>query len=70
MPKRQRNCDEGQQSNLLKRAKQLPKILSGTFFRTEGWDGKQLNVQAECIQCKRVIKGQYTSTGNFYKHYK
>lgn len=44
----------------------IPRILDGTFFTIE----KNINgsVEARCVECRKIIKGCLTSTGNFKKH--
>lgn len=51
-----------------KRAKVIPRILDGTYFRIEtNEDGR---ICARCTICDHQTKGQLTSTGNFLTHYK
>lgn len=62
--------DDIQMSNEQKRAKKIPYLLESEFYQLIDWDGVATNIQAKCTQCKKHVKGQYTSTGNFIKHYK
>lgn len=69
--KLENHCDEDLNvSNSAKKAKKVPKIFDGIYYELIDWDGKSTNIQAKCIDCKGVIKGAITSTGNFYKHYR
>lgn len=71
MAKRPRENDEDNQiSELTTKVKKIPKIFDGQFFELVNWDGKSLNITATCQICKKPLKGQHTSTGNFTKHYK
>lgn len=52
--------------------KKLPKIFDGEYFAVLDYDEKTKKITARCVCCsaKSVsIRGQSTSTGNFYKHY-
>lgn len=62
--KRPRNNDEETY------VKKKPKILDGKFFKIGDGDEKNENILVTCTSCKKAIKGQLTSTGNFYKHYR
>lgn len=48
----------------------LPKIFDGTFFEVVELNKTNKNINARCKKCKKHVKGQCTSTGNFYKHYR
>lgn len=48
--------------------KSIPRILDGKFFVIE--KNHDEKIDARCIECRKVIKGSLTSTGNFKKHYK
>lgn len=71
MAKRTRENDEDIQiSEPARKVKKIPKIFDGQFFELVGWDGQALNITARCQICKKPFKGQHTSTGNYFKHYK
>lgn len=63
--KRQRENDDDSLSNI-----KLPKVFDGTYFEPHKWDGKSIEISSICQLCKKILKGQYTSTGNYYKHYR
>lgn len=50
--------------------KKQPKVFDGKYFELVDWDEKATNIKAVCKECKREVKGQVSSTGNFYKHYR
>ena len=47
----------------------LPVILDGKFFHVKARDEKG-NISAECVQCKKLIKGSLIATTNFKNHLK
>lgn len=51
-----------------KKAKKYPKIFDGKYYSIRSdIDGY---IDAVCIICHEVKKGNYLSTGNFFSHYK
>lgn len=46
----------------------MPKIFDGTFYTVEKVTMEK--IEARCIECSEVRKGDITSTGNFKNHYK
>lgn len=71
MSKRQRSSDDDHLPMCdNKKAKKLPKLFNSEFFKVKSWDGTSTKIIAECTICKNNVKGDFTSTGNFFKHYK
>lgn len=68
MSKRKRCTNEADEdersSNVLKK----PRVLDDTYFKIDEWDMESSNISAKCTTCKKKVKGQLTSTGNFFKH--
>lgn len=71
MSKRKIDVDEDLASDP-KRQKPIkaPKNFDGNYFELVDWDGQSLNIKAKCQTCQKELKGQYTSTGNFFTHYR
>lgn len=78
MSKRQRDVtqDDNESVENIKRTRtmgkerKLPKIVDGTYFKVDEWNENVVNFRAMCMKCEKYYKGQYSSTGNFYKHYR
>lgn len=51
-----------------KKAK-IPKIFDGKFFEIVSIDDQE-RVEAKCMECLEIKKGNVKSTGNFKTHYK
>lgn len=71
--KRSRESDNS--SNDEPKAKRQPKMLDGTYFKlieNDEPNNQTEHIKAQCMFCKdkpNIIKGSYTSTGNFHKHF-
>lgn len=49
----------------------LAQIFDGTYFEVVEHDKNTKNISARCMKCgikEKIIRGQSTSTGNFYQH--
>lgn len=49
----------------------LPKIFDGSYYEVVEHDKDNKSISAKCMKCikSKVIRGQSSSTGNFYQHY-
>lgn len=49
----------------------LAKIFDGTYFTVIEHDNDTRYISAKCMKCikEKIIRGQSSSTGNFYQHY-
>lgn len=49
----------------------LPKIFDGTYYEVVEHDTNTKGIAAKCKKCikEKIIRGQSTSTGNFYQHF-
>ncbi|XP_046749836.1 uncharacterized protein LOC124413353 [Diprion similis] len=64
-----RDVDKNEHSTRSSRTtRTIPIVLDGKFFKII--KQKDENVQAECTQCKRTIKGRFGATTNFLNHLK
>lgn len=68
--KRKRDDSPDEDTQISKKPKKLPKILDGVYFKVNDWDGESINLTAQCQLCPSQVRGQVTSTGNFFKHFK
>lgn len=59
------NCDN-------EMSKTLPLLINGNFFKIIKIDNgnPDSSVQAECVNCKKHIKGRLNATTNFRNHLK
>lgn len=48
----------------------FPKLFDGKYFKVIEWNNTNKKIVAICRKCEKEVRGQYTSTGNFYKHYR
>lgn len=65
------NDDDINMSNPAKKVK-LPTIFDGKFFEVIDYNAENRHISAKCTNCilkEKIIRGQSTSTGNFFKHY-
>lgn len=51
-----------------KRKKTIPRVLDGIFYEIVSQSGTK--IEAKCMQCSEIRKGNENSTGNFIIHYK
>lgn len=45
----------------------IPRILDGQFFSIQS--NVNGSIDARCLECSKIFKGNLSSTGNFRKHY-
>lgn len=52
-------------------ATKLPKIFDGTYFTVVDHDKETKSISAKCMNCikEKIVRGQSSSTGNFYQHF-
>ncbi|XP_031633718.1 uncharacterized protein LOC116347298 [Contarinia nasturtii] len=72
MSKRSREDEHSDDNDHASKFK-LPAIFDGKYFKIISHDKDTKKISAKCNQCTikdKIIRGQTTSTGNFYTHYK
>lgn len=68
--KRQREIDDSSMLNPNKKSK-LATVFDGTYFEVVKHDVSNGSISTKCLNCKKenIIRGNSSSTGNFFKHY-
>lgn len=65
------NDDHSASGKRLEEADKLPTIFDGTYYKVISHDKENKSISAKCMKCikEKIIRGQSTSTGNFYQHF-